>query len=182
MRRTDEDAEIFFGDLKNFLMNTSKGNLVFARLAGGAFILVGSLITVAGLIGLARTAWFSMHATKASGVVVAMERSASSRRGATFHPVFTFIDESGITHTQRSSFGSSSYSFEPGEKVTVLYDASIPEHSKIDAFETVWLGPLLTIGFGVVFGGFAGFWLYLTTRGIRLQQAAKSNPAHKRSC
>jgi hypothetical protein len=154
----------------NAPMNTSKANLSIARVAGGGFILVGSLIAIAGLIWLTRTAWFSLHAAKAAGVVVAMERSESSEGGSTFHPVFTFTDGAGIIHTQRASFGSSTYSFESGERVTVLYDPAVPKHSKIDSFQTVWLGPLLITGFGLLFGGFACFWLFLAARGIRLQQ------------
>ncbi|MDD5708108.1 MAG: hypothetical protein PHR35_19495, partial [Kiritimatiellae bacterium] len=52
----------------------------------------------------------------------------------------------------------------------------VPKHSKIDSVQTVWLGPLLITGFGLLFGGFACFWLFLVTRGIRLQQTQESEP------
>jgi len=120
---------------------------------------MGGLIVVVGLIWLVKTAGFVMHAAKAPGTVIAMERNTSSKGGSTYTPIFIFPDASGVVHTQRASFGSSSYTFEPGEKVTVLYDVSAPKRSEIDSFQTVWLGPLIFTGFGLVFGGFAGFWL-----------------------
>ncbi len=77
-----------------------------------------------------------------------------------YQPVFTFTDSGGISHTQRSSSGSSEFSFEIGERVTVLYDPDTPRHSKIESFETVWLGPVVVTSFGLLVGGFACFWLY----------------------
>lgn len=151
-------------------MDTSDAKLSVARIVGGGFIFIGSLIAVAGVIWLVKTATFVTRASKAPGTVVEMERNASSEGGSTYHPIFTFADASGIIHTQRTSSGSSSYTFEPGEKVTVLYDITAPKNSKIDSFQTVWLGPLLITGFGLLFGGFACFWLFLATRATRLEK------------
>jgi hypothetical protein len=155
-------------------MNNNKVRLSLARVVGGGFILFGSLITIVGLIWLVRTGMFSSRAVRAPGLVVEMERSTTSKGSSTFHPIFTFTDNAGMVHTQRTSFGSSSYSFEVGEKVTVLYDPVTPKNSKIDSFQTVWLGPLVITGFGLLFGGFACFWLFMATRGIRLEQLRKS--------
>jgi hypothetical protein len=140
------------------------------RLVGTVFIVVGSFVAVAGLIWLFRTMAFVSRATKAPGQVIAMERSEGSKGGSVFHPVFTFTDSAGIIHTQRSSFGSSDYSFEAGERVTVLYDSTTPKHSKIESFQTVWFGPVFITGFGLLFGGFACFWLFMWTRAARLQK------------
>jgi Protein of unknown function (DUF3592) len=142
----------------------------FGRLIGTAFIVIGSLVAIAGLIWLVRTVVFVSGATKASGQVIAMERSEGSKGGSAYHPVFTFADSAGIVHTQRSSFGSSDYSFEAGERVTVLYDSTTPKRSKIESFQTVWLGPVFVTGFGLLFGGFACFWLFMWTRAARLQK------------
>ncbi len=140
------------------------------RLVGIAFIVIGSLFAIAGLIWLVRTAAFVSQAAKAPGQVIAMERSEGSEGGSVYYPVFTFTDSGGIVHTQRSSFGSSDYSFEAGERVTVLYDTTTPKHSKIESFKTVWLGPVFVTGFGLLFGGFACFWLFMWTRVARLQK------------
>lgn len=151
-------------------MNTSDARLSPARIVGGGFILIGSLTAIAGLIWLFRTATFVMRASKAPGTVIEMERSTSSKGGSIYNPIFTFTDASGIVHTQRTSTGSSSYTFEPGEKVGVLYDSAAPKHSAIDSFHTVWLAPLFITGFGLIFGGFASFWLFLATRAMRLEK------------
>ena len=136
------------------------------RVFGIGFISIGSLIAIAGLVWLIRTASFVSTAAKAPGQVTAMERSQGSHGFSTFHPVFTFTDGSGIIHTQRSSFG---YSFEVGERVTVLYDAAIPKHSKIESFQTVWLGPLICSGLGMLLGCFASFWLSLWSGAARIE-------------
>ena len=151
-------------------MNAVKIDLSIDRLAGGGFIAMGGLVAIIGLIWLAMTGWFTVRAAKTLGVVIEMERVESSKGGPTFHPVFTFTDGAGLVHTQRTPFGSSSFTFEPGEKVTVLYDPSAPKNSKIDSFETVWLGPLLVTGIGLLSGGFACFWLALARRWFRQQQ------------
>ena len=136
---------------------------------GTAFIVIGSLIAIAGLVWLAWTAAFMSRAAKAPGQVIAMERSEGSEKdSAVYHPVFTFVDSAGIVHTQRSSFGSSRYSFEVGELVTIRYDSTTPKHSKMESFQTVWLGPIIVTGFGLLFGGFACFWLFMWTRAARL--------------
>ena len=148
-------------------MKASDNNIGLAKLVGRFFVVVGSLVAIIGLIWLGKTAAFVSRASKASGTVIEMERSTSSKGGSMYSPVYTFADASGITHTQHSSFASSSYTFEPGEKVIVLYDSAAPINSKIDTFGQVWLTPLFMSGFGMAFGGFACFWLYVVIRGTR---------------
>ena len=129
------------------------------------FIVVGSLIAIAGLIWLVRTVLFVASATKTPGTVVEVERIPTFHKGQIIdRPIFTFSDASGIIHTQRTFVGSSSYSFESGDKVTVLYVASEPTRSEIDSFQTIWIGPLICTGFGLLFGGFAYYLIFLATR------------------
>jgi hypothetical protein len=155
-------------------MDTSEKRLSLARCFAGFFILIGSLTAFAGLVWTFRTALFVARAAKATGTVIEMERSMSSEGGSTFHPVFTFADSSGIIHTQRVLLGSSTYTFEPGEKITVLYDRDIPKHSNIDSFKTVWLAPVFITTFGLLSGGFASFWLYIATQAIRLEHEKRA--------
>lgn len=155
-------------------MNTSNNRLSLARTIAGAFILIGSMIAIVGIIWLGNTASFVMRAAKASGTILEVERSTTSKGRSAYHPIFSFRDASGITHTQRTSTGSGYYSFERGENVTVLYDPSAPKNSKIDSFMTLWLGPLAITGFGLLYGGFSCFWLFWATRGIRLGQVEQA--------
>jgi len=151
-------------------MNTSDNNVALAKIVGRVFVGIGSVVAICGLIWSGKTAAFVSRASKASGTVIEMERSTSSKGGSMYSPVYTFADASGIIHTQHSSFASSSYTFEPGEKVIILYDSAAPTSSEIDTFGQVWLGPLLVTGFGMAFGGFACFWLYVVIRGTRTEK------------
>jgi hypothetical protein len=148
-------------------MKSSDNNIGLAKLVGRVFVGIGSVVAIVGLIWLSKTAAFVSKASKASGTVIEMEHSTSSEGGSMYSPVYTFADASGIIHTQHSSSASSSYTFEPGEKVIVLYDSAAPKNSEIDTFRQVWLGPLFVTGFGMAFGGFACFWLYVVIRGTR---------------
>jgi hypothetical protein len=131
---------------------------------GGIFVGLGSLIAIAGLIWLVRTVAFVATATKAPGTVIEVERTTSSKGASIYHPIFTFSDASGIMHTQRTFVGSSTYTFEPGNKVAVLYIASEPTRSEIDSFQTIWIGPLICTGFGLLFGGLAYYLIFQSTR------------------
>ena len=122
---------------------------------------------MAGLGWILWTVSFVSNAAKASGQVTGMERNEGSEGGSIYHPIFTFTDASGVVHTQRSSHGSATYFVQPGERVTVLYDAARPMIAKIDLFETVWLGPVVVTGFGLFVGGFASLWLFGWTRAMR---------------
>jgi len=127
-------------------------------------MVIGSMIAMAGLIWLVRTISFVMYATKTPGTVIEIEHTYTSKGGSTYHPIFTFADNSGIIYTQRTFVGSSSYNFEPGDKVTVFYEASDPTRSEIDSFQTIWLGPLITTGFGLLFFGIPYYTIFLATR------------------
>jgi hypothetical protein len=151
-------------------MNTTDAKNSMARAMGGVFILVGSLIAIAGAIWLGRTTLFAMNSVKAPGIVLEMDRGSSNDGGSVYYPIYQFTDSSGVTHTQKTPTGSSSYSFEPGEKVTILYDPKSPKISNIDSFGEIWLTPILITGFGLIFGGFAYFWLFLANRAIQIEK------------
>jgi Protein of unknown function (DUF3592) len=108
-----------------------------------------SLVTLFGIGWLLYTAWFVGHAVKTQGQVIAMKHRTPSRGGDFYDATFTFSDASGIIHTQTSYDVSP---FKIGDKVTVLYDASNPEHSAIDSSD-IWLSPLVL----TLFAGFGSF-------------------------
>ena len=135
------------------------------RLIGTAFVVIGSVVAIAGLIWLVRTAAFVSRAAKAPGQVIAMEQRNGGENGSVSYSVFAFTDSVGIVHTQRSSGGLS-----VGGRVTVLYDLAAPKHSEIESFQTLWFGPVFFTGFGLIFGGFACLWLFMWTRAARLQK------------
>ena len=118
------------------------------------FSAMAGLMAIGGTIWFAHTVWWVAHATKAQGRIVAMERRGSSKGNPMYSPVFAYDDGSGVTHTQICGMSSDAFSYEAGEKVTVLYDPARPIHSNIDSFVTVWLFPLVTIGLSLFSGSF----------------------------
>ena len=74
-----------------------------------------------------------------------------------FHyPVIRFRAEDGRTRTVEVREGSTSPYYEPGDKVTVLYDREHPLDARIKSFGTLmadWILPLITGFLGMVFGG-----------------------------
>lgn len=135
-------------------MNNNTLNPVAARLVLLWFLAVAGLMAIGGTIWLVHTLWFVAHASKAQGQIVAMERREDSKGNASYSPVFAYGDASGITHTQVCWMSGNAFSYEAGEKVTVLYDPARPLHSNIDSFTTVWLFPLAIIGVSLFSGSF----------------------------
>lgn len=41
--------------------------------------------------------------------------------------------------------------FTEGSAITVLFDSDNPDHAAIQAFSTLWLGPVFITGFGALF-------------------------------
>ena len=165
-------AILYFGvrsytSLKQAHCQTSPAVLSLARMFGCSSLVIGSVIAIAGLVWVVKTASFVMRAAEAPGKIVKIDRNTDWNGSAIYQPVFKFIDASGLVHTRRTSFGSSICTFELGEKIAVLYDPSKPTNCNIDSFQSVWLEPLLLSGFGLLFGGFACFWLLIVARSTR---------------
>jgi hypothetical protein len=173
----DSAVAQFFSLAAYASMKSSGNNLALDNIVGGAFIGISAVIAIAGLIWLGKTAVFVSRASKASGTVTEATTKIRSRgeyrelsmNNLLHGPVYTFADSSGVIHTQRLSFSSSTSmdTFEPGEKISVLYERAAPNNSKIDTFGQLWLGSLLTIFGGMLSGGFAYCWLCSVTRETR---------------
>ncbi len=133
-------------------------------LMGRAFVLIGTLIAVVGAVWLLHTCWFVSHAARAAGIIVQLDVSTDSEGGTSYYPVFSFTDTNGSTFTRRSEIGSGYFKFNPGDKVSILYSLENPEKCNIETFVTVWMPPLIAIGFGTLFGGFAVLWMTLARR------------------
>lgn len=146
-------------------------NIMAGKVVGYWFLATSFLMVVGGLVWLAFTVAFTSHAAKAGGQIVAMQTRYGSHGDTEYAPVFSFDDTTGITHTQVCSISSSDFSYEVGEKVTVLYDPVRPIHSKIDSFSTIWFGPLALVGFGVISGSFCSVWLYAWTNRAKTANA-----------
>jgi hypothetical protein len=111
------------------------------------------LVTLFGIGWLLHAAWFVDHAVKTQGQVIAMKHRTPSKGPDFYDVIFTFSDASGIIHTQTSDARYDASSFEIGEKVTIIYDASNPEHSEDIDVSDIWLSPLML----TLFAGFFSF-------------------------
>lgn len=145
-------------------MNRNTLNPLAARLITLWFLSFTLLAAIGGTIWLVYTFWFVSHASRAQGHIVAMRASHGPHGDTDYSPVYAFDDASGITHTQICSVSSSSFSYEVGDAVPVLYDPARPLHSNIDSFGTVWLFPLLILGVSFVSGSFIVVLLFAQSR------------------
>ena len=122
------------------------------------WLLLSGLVTIAGLIWLVRTTTFVAGAARASGAIIALkEERAVDGSSTNYFPLFIFSDSSGTIHTQRSYPNVTVSDFERGQKIVVLYRPNSPEHSKIDSAKTLWFGPLLCTGGGLLQTAFLWF-------------------------
>jgi hypothetical protein len=74
----------------------------------------------------------------------------------------------------RGAGGASASEFQVGQHVTVIYDPQHPESALIDTGKGLWLGPLVLIVMGTVFG-LGGAWPLL-----RLLRRVRRAPTHTR--
>jgi len=146
-----------------FNNNNSTLNPVVARLIWLWFFVTTIFAAIGGTVWLAYTFWFVDHAAKAQGQIVGMQ-PRRGEHGIQYAPVFTFNDAGGVTHTQICSVSSSSYSYETGQKVAVLYDPARPVHANIDSFETIWLFPLVVIGVSLFSGSLLAISFFVINR------------------
>jgi hypothetical protein len=121
------------------------------KLVGIIFSVVGvSLLAGGGYAGQS-TYSFLGRVQSAPGRVVELMRSGSSRDGTTYSPVVEYEGPDSRTIRFTGSVASSPPSYTVGERVTVLYDPTMPEAAKIDSFLDKWFLPVLLGGMGLVF-------------------------------
>ncbi|MDT0453748.1 DUF3592 domain-containing protein [Streptomyces hesseae] len=95
---------------------------------------------------------------RARGTVAALDWQADG----TF-PVVEFTPSGGTPRRFRDSSGSDPSSYEVGEQVEVLYRADSPGDARINGFLSLWLGPVIVGGIGLLFTG-AGTVMALVSR------------------
>ena len=125
------------------------------RMIGTVAIAVGLLeLTVAVAVLIYTWSWHS-GAMTATGTVVAHETTthSSSRRGsssATYAEIVRFTDASGAQVEFRSRIATS-YPFEVGATVPVVYTAADGSDATIDSWFRLWGFPLIFVGAGLLF-------------------------------
>ena len=126
----------------------------------GAGMLLGTLFWVDSIHT------FRDGAKQVPGTVVELE-SDWDDGSTTYFPVVAFTTLEGRNVTFTASTGSNPPAFEPGEAVAVLYDPQDPQDAVIDAFFSLWFGPIIVGFMGLVFSLVGGGVFYFTARAKR---------------
>ena len=108
---------------------------------------MGAVFIIVSLYIVADSFNFMAHSTKTTGMVV----SVYSHRSAQF-PIVAFTDNSGIVHTQKTAFGSSTFAYKPGDQIAIRYNTGAARtRVEVDGFQAMWDSPIFFTGMGVIF-------------------------------
>ena len=124
-----------------------------ARIIGVLVILSAFVPLGIAALWYKKTEGFIEKAVRAEARVVHVEERRSDD-GTMHYPVFSFEDEDGIKHKIYSKMGSRPPSWNIGDTVVVFYDPQNPGKTKIDSFASLWLGPAIFAGLGLIPLGF----------------------------
>ena len=123
---------------------------------------------------LVDTQRFVANADVAPGVVIELLRSRDSDGGVMYKPLVRYETAAGATVEFASGMASRPASYDVGEAVTVLYDASQPSKARIKGPFALWGLATIFAGLGGVFsliGGSVGLWpLWRARRARRLRE------------
>lgn len=122
-------------------------------------MLVVGVAMLAGAVYMCNDAQsFLAGAAHAQGTVADLQRTESlshddnhTYTSVSYYPIVQFTDASGKRIEFTSSSGSNPPAYSRGDQVDVLYQADAPEKARINSFLSLWFGPLLVGGLGVVF-------------------------------
>lgn len=114
------------------------------------FLAIGLGMFGAAIYWASNTQAFVERAAVAPGKVIDLEGSRSGS-STNYYPVVKFKTKSGQERTFRSSSGSRPPSYHVGESVEVVYDETEPSDARIRSFFSLWGGPAIVGGLGIVF-------------------------------
>ena len=119
-----------------------------------AFLAVGALFLIIALLLWNKTRSFLARAQQTTGTVVELREVRDNDGGSsTWKPVVTFAAGNGRDITFAASFSSKPAPYDVGERVEVLYLPDDPQEARIKGFSSLWLGPSILGGMGLVFAG-----------------------------
>jgi hypothetical protein len=115
-----------------------------------AFILLGMGMLAGGAYQGARSFRLELRGAHARGTVVELVHTSDSEAGSSYTPRVRYRSASA-ERTFVSSVGTGWRRYEPGDRVSVLYDPENPEEARIRSFWDLWSGPALLLGMGLSF-------------------------------
>ena len=135
------------------------------------FLGVGALMLLGALLLWNSTRRFIADAESAQGRVVELIEVRDEDDGSiSYKPVVTYETANGRSITFTASFSSKPAPYDVGESVEVLYAPQDPHDARIKGFSSLWLGPTILGGLGVVFTGIGGGLLFARRSGERKKQ------------
>ncbi len=145
---------------------------------GVGFLAAGILAIVIGGFAYANARSFYASAIHAPGKIVQLDRQKDGKETA-IYPVFSFVDQAGVTHVIRSRRGLTRSStlvtgeYAVGDAVEVLYPAGDPESARLKDFFSMWGWPVIFGGGGLVLA-LVGLVLWLGAVSRAKYEAARS--------
>ncbi len=115
--------------------NPSKAVSVILWIVGLNMMLAGGYLTKAAYT-------FNKTAVEVLGTVISLEVNHSDD-STTYKPTIRFLDVQGQKHTVQTYISSSSYDYDIGQKVSILYDPDSPNNIRINSWFSIW-------GFGLI--------------------------------
>jgi len=135
------------------------------------FLVIGGLMLFIALLLWNNTRRFVANAASAQGKVIELIEVRDEDDGSiTYKPVVAYEAANGRSLRFTASFSSKPAPYRVGERVEVLYAPRDPSDARIRGFSSLWLGPTILGGLGVVFAGIGGGLLLAHRSGERKKQ------------
>lgn len=137
-------------------MRQINGQFRLILLIGSIFSLVGIGLIIGACVAYVQQREFLRQSLPGVGTVVDHEerRSRDSKTGrvsVSYAPVVEFKTSNGVIHRFTSSVSSNPPDQQVGETVNVVYSPQNPEKAEVNNFISLWIGPVICGGLGIVF-------------------------------
>lgn len=119
------------------------------RIASAVLLSLGVGLLLAAVAYGAYGVWFRSQAEEVTGTVVEVRLTAFSD-GNAYCPVIRYRSHTGQNFTHFSNICSWPSAYEQGEKITLWFERSDPEHVQLDGFLSKWLASAILGFVGVV--------------------------------
>ena len=118
--------------------------------------LIGIIVASLSIIPLGLAAYWYEKNDKFLGKAIKTEvtvvdvKERSTDDGTLYYPVFSFIDHNNKKREIHSSLGTYPPTYEIGDTTSIYYDPENPKSTKFDSFVSLWLGPTILLGVGMI--------------------------------
>jgi Protein of unknown function (DUF3592) len=130
------------------------------------FLGIGVLMLCFALLLWNKSRGLLANGSHAQGTVVELREIRKDDGHNTYRPVVRFTTAGGRDITYEESFSSNPAPYDVGASVEVLYPADDPDSARIKSFGSLWLGPTILGGMGLVFASIGvGYVLFARGQG-----------------